>query len=126
MNNEQLKKEWEESELNKRISTTEMFAINHGFPEWHAQTISEWWLSKLSQAVQEERERIVREIEGMKGLSKNPSYFIELKRKLEGNIAMENVDNFQLTQISWEAKDLIIEDIIKIIKPHPKGNKGGD
>ena len=49
-----------------------------------------------------------------KKFSKNPDYYLRLKRRLSGNIAMKGIDDFQLTQISWEIKDLIIEDIIKL------------
>ena len=31
---QEIENDWNESEVSKRISSTEMFAINHGFEEW--------------------------------------------------------------------------------------------
>ena len=44
---DEIKKEFEESEVCQRITSTESFAINHGFEQWHKQTVSDWWLSKF-------------------------------------------------------------------------------
>ncbi len=62
-------------------------------------------------------------VEGMKGLSRNPDYFIKLKRRLNGNIAMKDVDDFQLTQIAWEAKDLTLDAVLTLLETNEKETK---
>lgn len=68
----------------------------------------------------ESRQDLIKEVEGiimeMGGISRNPDYFIRLEKRLEGNIAMKGIDDFQFTQISWEAKDLIINDLLASLK----------
>lgn len=72
--------------------------------------------SHLSTTISNLLSAIEKEVDGKKGLLHNPDYFIELKRRLNGNIAMKGVDDFQLTQIGWVAQDLALEDIQTLLK----------
>ena len=58
MTNEEIKKEWEESEVAKRIISSEMLAINHGAPQWNKPTLVDWWLKKLADREKELVEKI--------------------------------------------------------------------
>lgn len=49
-NEEKLKKDWQNSEVAKRIETTELFAITHGFPQWTKMNLVDWWLAKVYEA----------------------------------------------------------------------------
>lgn len=48
---EEQEKEFERSELCKRITTTEMYAINHGFPEWKGESVMDWHKQSLKQFI---------------------------------------------------------------------------
>jgi len=50
---EEQEKEFERSELCKRITTTEMYAINHGFPEWKGESVMDWHKQSLKQFIDE-------------------------------------------------------------------------
>lgn len=57
-NKEQWKEEWANSEVAKRIESVELFAINHGFPQWNKPTVTDFIEKQVNLAVEEERERI--------------------------------------------------------------------
>lgn len=63
---EQLKEEWENSEVSKRITSTECFAINHHFEEWNKPTVLDFWLSKIDELLKSQRESLVEKIEKLK------------------------------------------------------------
>jgi hypothetical protein len=77
---EELKKEWEESEVCKRITATEMFAINHGFTEWYRPTVLDWWLEKLAKQQEEFMNKVIKHFET-----------IENKRSISGGSIREFV-----------------------------------
>ena len=48
MDNKSIKEEWQQSVLGRRVYDTEIFAINHGYPEWKGETIPDYWLTKMA------------------------------------------------------------------------------
>lgn len=65
-------------------------------------------------------QKLIEKLENMKGIKKNPYYFIKLEEYLKGISAMDGINNFQFTQIAWAAKDMAIDDVIKVIGTHDK------
>lgn len=76
MNTQEIKKqareEWENSELSKRITATELFAINHGFEQWEGKTISDFLDSLIDKTVQMSEERIVNVIKNKEKFTQKP------------------------------------------------------
>lgn len=68
---DKIKKEWEDSELSKRVTSTEMFAINHGFPEWKGQNVSSFLFQSLleynEKIKEEQKEKINKKFNGYGG-----------------------------------------------------------
>ncbi len=80
-------KQWEASEVSKRISATEMFAINHGFEEWNKPTVADFWLSKRKEELQEIREQIEEFLSGAASSNKTQvrAIFNKFFNENEGN-----------------------------------------
>lgn len=60
-NLENLRIEFENTEISKRIYALELFAQNHGFSEWKGSTLQDWWLSKYQALLQQKIERVRKE-----------------------------------------------------------------
>jgi hypothetical protein len=63
-----------------------------------------------------DREAIVEMMEGMKGLSENPDFFIRIQDKLSHNAALVCVSREAITQAVWEAKDTTLDDLADKLK----------
>lgn len=88
-----LRREWEATALAKRVESSELLAINHGFPEWSGQNIADYWLKIVSDAYL----RGKREGEGHLEQIAKGSY------EMIGAVVMEyGVDNSVILPIGWE------------------------
>lgn len=57
--------EWKNSELAKRVNSTEMFAINHHFPEWNkGENIPDFLKQSLTEAIEQGRTQTLTEVMG--------------------------------------------------------------
>lgn len=57
----------------------------------------------------------LKEIEELKGFSRCPDLWNEIRNNLNGNIGMKGVSDFSFTQIVLEAKDTTIDYVLKRI-----------
>ena len=104
---EEQEKEFEKSELCKRITTTEMYAINHGFPEWKGETVMDWHKQSLKQFI----DGLVAEIEKM--IVHRPDELIELNKNSPNTLAEIAYNN----GIGYcEAMDKVLEHLKEIRK----------
>ena len=70
-----------------------------------------------TQLIEEERERIRTAIKEKSGWTKNPSYHLEVSRRLEGNYLTENIKPEALAQVTLEAEEVKIEEILRLLTP---------
>lgn len=80
------------------------------------QGCSHCWDAMIHKEIHSRNESLIKKLDGMKGITKHPDFFTKLNKRLQGNIAMKGLDNFQVLQIAWEAKDLLIEEAQEIIR----------
>lgn len=65
---------YRQSELAKRIDAVEVFAINHGFDQWHGQTIPQLFTEQIKLAVESALEGTKLEKSSHKSKNINPSH----------------------------------------------------
>lgn len=72
--------------------------------------------SSYEQGVRDERERVRELLESKTGLSQNGDYYIKVQKALDSNELAGGIGDQTRTQIIWEAKDTLIDDLLQALK----------
>ena len=61
------------------------------------------------------KQELIEKVEKMRGIANNPDFYLKMQEKLKNNAFAQDVNNHALTQILWEAKEQVIDDVIALL-----------